>query len=186
MRLRVPVHDGAGEPVIGVTVEVLKKVVVGGGPAWRLAVRAQTDDRGVYRAINLEEGDYIPTISTSPADPYDANSGHQPAAYPDVSAVVPVSLQAGESRSSVDLRIDFHVTTGGPVEGRVVGDGVRSGLQVHLTVMGSEQVAPWVPMLSRQHRQTARSIFQMSHQEITNCGRGAILIHRRSLVRCAE
>jgi protocatechuate 3,4-dioxygenase beta subunit len=53
------VVDEAGEPVVGQTVRVLRRTVVGGRPRFVLSPTAQTDDRGAFRFANLMPGDYV-------------------------------------------------------------------------------------------------------------------------------
>ena len=57
------VRDEAGEPVVGVTVRTLQRILVGG--QWRLGGAAahefqtETDDRGMYRFSRLAPGNYV-------------------------------------------------------------------------------------------------------------------------------
>ncbi len=50
------VLDEAGEPVVGLTVRVLRREVPGGIPRFALSGNARTDDRGQYRLDNLAPG----------------------------------------------------------------------------------------------------------------------------------
>jgi hypothetical protein len=53
------VTDESGEPLIGVQVQLLQRVVVGGRRRLITGPTATTDDRGVYRAAALSPGDYL-------------------------------------------------------------------------------------------------------------------------------
>jgi protocatechuate 3,4-dioxygenase beta subunit len=60
------VIDDAGEPVVGVFVRVLRRVIVGGQPTLQLSGAGRaTDDRGVYRASGLMPGDYVVEVPVS-------------------------------------------------------------------------------------------------------------------------
>jgi hypothetical protein len=60
------VLDEQGEPVVGATVRVLRRQILGG--QWRLVPGAQdlTDDRGVYRIGTLEPGEYVVAVPMGP------------------------------------------------------------------------------------------------------------------------
>lgn len=62
------VTDEAGEPLIGISVASLRRVVSGGRSRLTTGVRATTDDRGMFRITGLTPGDYfvaVPTTVTS-------------------------------------------------------------------------------------------------------------------------
>ncbi len=63
--------DEAGEPMVGVDVRVFQRSFVAGHAHWQFAVRAITDDRGVYRLAALTPGDYLvcvpATVNSTPA-----------------------------------------------------------------------------------------------------------------------
>jgi protocatechuate 3,4-dioxygenase beta subunit len=65
------VLDESGDPMVGVDVRVFQRSFVAGRPQWRFAVRAITDDRGVYRLAALTPGDYLvcvpATVNSTPA-----------------------------------------------------------------------------------------------------------------------
>jgi protocatechuate 3,4-dioxygenase beta subunit len=53
------VFDDAGEPAVGITVQAMRRTLVGGRARYTLAAMARTDDRGVYRIGSLLPGDYL-------------------------------------------------------------------------------------------------------------------------------
>jgi hypothetical protein len=62
------VIDQTGEPVVGVFVRVLPRVLVAGKPNLAAGTVATTDDRGVYRVSGLEAGVYVvqvPSVQSS-------------------------------------------------------------------------------------------------------------------------
>ena len=67
------VVDEAGDPVVGVSVQVLRRVMNGGQLTWQLSGAGRTtDDRGVYRSSGLLAGDYlveVPVLRTTMAVP---------------------------------------------------------------------------------------------------------------------
>ena len=60
------VHDEAGEPMVGVTVTVLTRVTLGGGPVMQARGNTRTDDRGSYR-LEVTPGDYVVAVLAAPA-----------------------------------------------------------------------------------------------------------------------
>ena len=62
------VVDERGEPVVGVPVRLLAKILVGGRPQTAAGPFATTDDRGVYRIAGLKPGTYfvqVPSVQSS-------------------------------------------------------------------------------------------------------------------------
>jgi len=60
------VTDEAGEPVVGVFVRVLRRVVAGGQATFRMSGGGNdTDDRGIYRSAGLPPGDYVVELPVS-------------------------------------------------------------------------------------------------------------------------
>lgn len=60
------VIDEAGEPVVGASVRVLRRVVVGGHMTLQVNDSGRvTDDRGVYRVSGLSAGDYLIEVPVS-------------------------------------------------------------------------------------------------------------------------
>jgi hypothetical protein len=60
------VVDEAGDPVVGLTLRVMRRTITGG----RLRISSggnicQTDDRGIYRCADLAPGDYLMVIASS-------------------------------------------------------------------------------------------------------------------------
>lgn len=53
------VRDDAGEPAIGLTVQVARRMMAGGRARYVPATSAKTDDRGAYRITGLVPGDYL-------------------------------------------------------------------------------------------------------------------------------
>ncbi len=65
------VVDENGEPIVNAAVRVLKRTTVAGGRQFVNGPAANTDDRGVYRIVSLEPGDYlivVPMTKTPAAD----------------------------------------------------------------------------------------------------------------------
>jgi hypothetical protein len=100
------VRDERGEPLVGVTVQPLLEIMVGGIKRYALASSAITDDRGAYRVANLRPGRYliqVPNIQVT---------------LPDGTATVG-SLSASAQRSAPPLNLM-----------RTSEDGNQSGLSV--------------------------------------------------------
>ena len=73
------VRDERGEPVVGLVVNALRRVMNGGRPELTFGGGEGTDDRGYYRAFNLMPGSYVVgiraswnTVSVATADEYRA------------------------------------------------------------------------------------------------------------------
>lgn len=82
------VLDEVGEPIVGVYVRALARVLIGGQPQLLAGPVAKTDDRGEYRIAGLGPGQYlvhVPSVQTSV--PVDAPAGvlGSPAAPPQFS-----------------------------------------------------------------------------------------------------
>jgi len=56
------VLDDAGEPAIGVAVQVARRVMAAGRARYAMASTARTDDRGAYRLSSLVPGDYLVVV----------------------------------------------------------------------------------------------------------------------------
>jgi hypothetical protein len=91
------VVDEQGEPVVGVPVNVLTRIAVGGSFQWVVGPMGTTDDRGVYRIDELRRGTYVVHLSnvqstvpptTSPA----VVAGYTPAMVKQNKGVVPPSF----------------------------------------------------------------------------------------------
>jgi hypothetical protein len=64
------ISDESGEPVVGITVQAMRRSISAGKRRYQNAGQATTDDRGVYRIARLVPGDYIVAIvSTSTSVP---------------------------------------------------------------------------------------------------------------------
>jgi hypothetical protein len=61
------VVDEFGDPLVNVSVRVLRRTLVSGQRRLVPAYSAQTDDRGIYRSASLPPGDYIVAIPTGTA-----------------------------------------------------------------------------------------------------------------------
>lgn len=61
------VTDEAGEPVVGMPIEVLQRRVVAGTRRFTGAASGTTDDRGVYRIGLLVPGDYVVAVAVTQA-----------------------------------------------------------------------------------------------------------------------
>ena len=53
------VFDDGGEPAVGISVQAMRRTLLGGRARYALAGLARTDDRGVYRIASLLPGDYL-------------------------------------------------------------------------------------------------------------------------------
>ncbi len=53
------VFDEAGEPAVGITVQAMRRTMVGGRARYILAGVGRTDDRGIYRIGSLLPADYV-------------------------------------------------------------------------------------------------------------------------------
>ena len=91
------VVDEQGEPVVGVPVNVLARIAVGGSVQWVLGPMGTTDDRGVYCIDELRRGTYVVHLSnvqstvpptTSPA----VVAGYTPTMVNQNKGVVPPSF----------------------------------------------------------------------------------------------
>ena len=60
------VTDNDGEPIVGATVRVLRRTILGGKPQLDDGDSVTTDDRGMYRIGSLTPGDYVVVIPMSP------------------------------------------------------------------------------------------------------------------------
>lgn len=89
------VTDEAGEPLVGVYVRALARVLIGGQPQLLAGPVAKTDDRGEYRVAGLGPGQYlihVPSVQSSV--PVDAPTGvlGSPIAPPQFSPIaVPIA-----------------------------------------------------------------------------------------------
>lgn len=63
------VTDESGEPIVGATVRVLKRTILGGRPQLDEGDSVTTDDRGMYRIGSLTPGDYVVVIPMAPPTP---------------------------------------------------------------------------------------------------------------------
>jgi protocatechuate 3,4-dioxygenase beta subunit len=59
------VIDEAGEPVVGVTAQALRRESIGGEPRFVIAASGSTDDRGVYRIGALLAGEYLVSVPST-------------------------------------------------------------------------------------------------------------------------
>lgn len=53
------VFDDGGEPAVGITVQAMRRTLVGGRARYAVTGVARTDDRGLYRIASLLPGDYL-------------------------------------------------------------------------------------------------------------------------------
>jgi hypothetical protein len=111
--LRGRLATSAGEPPIGVQVQIFRKQVQDGLANWALVGAAQTNSRGEYRFADLPAGDYkvmtrewVENESLVPASP-GPMTGYPPVYYPnelDLATAAPIHLAAGET-AQVDLNL---------------------------------------------------------------------------------
>ena len=66
------VTDEAGEPVVGVAVRALQRIIVAGRQKLVPGSTARTDDRGVYRIASLVPGDYTVVVPSTQASAPDS------------------------------------------------------------------------------------------------------------------
>ncbi len=126
------VVDEGAQPMTGVLVRAVARIVVGSRPQYVLGLRGQTDDRGIYRIANLPPGNYL--VIAAPASADDLNVEPNPlvdpttrrtyaaAFYPgvrDAAMATPVTLAASEHRLNVDFVLE--PVRVGAIEGRLAG-----------------------------------------------------------------
>lgn len=127
------VFDEAGEPVVGATVSVLRRVYREGGPTFEQREADRSDDRGQYRIFNLPPGKYIVGAVVGAggrrrgqAEPGDES--YVPTYYPgviDPEDAVPLEVEPGQEVSSIDFTLLPQRTVS--VRGRVVASGATQG-----------------------------------------------------------
>lgn len=77
------VLDDTGEPLVGVSVRAMRRVLLGGVRALSLGgSSATTDDRGIYRLSNLVPGEYIITVSAVQTTAWATSTAANPAGAP--------------------------------------------------------------------------------------------------------
>jgi len=118
------VLDQNGEPAVRVLVEALR-LAANGSTKYVLGSSSLTDDRGDYRIVGLAAGSYVVAI---PGRTFAGSSetGHPVVFFPHepTSATASLlSLDAGERRERIDLRLDEVSTR--TVSGELVGDTRR-------------------------------------------------------------
>lgn len=98
------IRDEIGEPVVGVSVNVLRRTYASGRAQFASVTSVQTDDRGLYRAGTLPAGDYVVSVpSTHATVPLD------------FVLALAESLEAGGSRAAFmdKVGLDLPVSSGG-------------------------------------------------------------------------
>jgi hypothetical protein len=63
------VQDELGEPVVGTSVRVLRRQIIGGKWQFTPGAQDQTDDRGIYRIGTLEPGEYAVAVAVGANGP---------------------------------------------------------------------------------------------------------------------
>jgi hypothetical protein len=98
------VQDELGEPVVGTTVRVLKRQIVGGQWRFQPGGQDQTDDRGAYRIGTLEPGEYAVAVGMSGSSglPLDMMMGAELDRAVAVSAVRVSAVAGGEASIFLD------------------------------------------------------------------------------------
>ena len=112
------ISDSSGEPLAGITVQLLRsKYDSKGKRSFQAEATARTDDHGSYRFYWMTPGRYYVKASTARIDsdslaPRNGNvfvdPGYVPTFYPgtnDLSAALPIEVQAGTEMSAVDLNL---------------------------------------------------------------------------------
>lgn len=133
------VFDEAGEPVVGATVSVLRRIYREGEPAFEQREADRSDDRGHYRIFNLPPGKYIVGAVVGAggrrrarAEPGDES--YVPTYYPGVvnpDDALPLEVEPGQEVSSIDFTLLPQRTVS--VRGRVVSaDPIKGNTQVML------------------------------------------------------
>lgn len=102
------VRDELGDPVVGVPVRAVVRVIVAGRRQLASGPATETDDRGMYRLANLEPGEYVihvpsvqvtlpaTTMPTRVGPPSPPNPSASPtSAIPDVPAIVRAAGDSG-------------------------------------------------------------------------------------------
>ena len=141
------VTDSYGDPLVGVFVRVLRRIVIGGAPRLAAAPPVTTDDRGAYRVAGLDPGQYIvcvPSPQSSIRDPIppspDGAMVYPGMCYPGVTAIAQASfvdVRFGADQADVDIRLP--AVRGFRVSGRIAGEsGAEIGRAIRLVPLGSE------------------------------------------------
>ena len=115
------VVDEANEPVVGLSVRVLRRVYAGGSPRLASGTTTYTDDRGAYRLASLGPGDYVVgvpsntvTVSVASADEY-RNLMMKGDAMAELEKMSMSRMESGAPMPSMSgMRVgDFQVQAGG-------------------------------------------------------------------------
>jgi hypothetical protein len=172
------VLDEVGEPVIGIQIRALRRMLVGGQRRFAYAgAVGWTDDRGIYRIPGLPPGDYMVAATAtqvsvpastaqemreSRASPTVAEIGASAVSGPTTMLVADSILTLGRSAigpaPSSDARLfvyptTFHPDTPNPVKATVfsLGSGEeRGGLDLHLLAVPTRRVSGAVSGPDRQ------------------------------------
>lgn len=132
------VYDETGEPVVGVVVNVLRRVYREGQAAFEGGDGDRSDDRGEYRIFNLMPGKYV--ISATPIGGMAGfgvrrrgggeagEEAYVPTYYPgviDPEAAVPLEVAPGQELTNIDFTLTPQRTV--RVRGRVLAAGAGRG-----------------------------------------------------------
>lgn len=96
-------RDDAGDPVVGMTVTALKRVLVNGRMTMTGGTRVKSDDRGAYRIPGLQPGEYVICACMLDAMPFDGTLLTTLAAEPiHLMGIAGRALKAGADAVSID------------------------------------------------------------------------------------
>jgi len=105
------VYDEFGQPLVDLSVRLLRKMIVAGAPRFTALAAAKTDDRGSYRFAALDAGSYV--IQVNPAQAATPAGSGKAKVYPAVfssdmstgAGVGVIELTAGDQVRASDLRL---------------------------------------------------------------------------------
>jgi hypothetical protein len=148
------VRDNAGQPVVGVSVLLLRPAYnASGARTFQTAGSGRTDDRGEYRAYFLTPGRYyicaaLSTVITRPADqggppasPNEVTSSFGPTFFPGVTDIESASIVEVASGQEIHA-IDFALQTSGPftIRGKVADPRFEPALTSFGTTLASRSI----------------------------------------------
>ena len=131
--IRGTVVDEVGEPLIGISVRVFRRLFVAGQPRYNLAGMAATDDRGMYRAGGLIPGDYVVAFLS-----------RQVSMPPEVADILRNPPPPSDTKGQALMQA--RMSLGGPFLGV---PGTSSGMQIGSTIRQLDASAP-VPPISAE------------------------------------
>jgi protocatechuate 3,4-dioxygenase beta subunit len=122
------VFDEAGEPVVGAQVSVRRRTSIAGRSGFGDGATLTTDDRGAYRAANLEPGRYVVGV-------------------PSISTTIPAAMIDGYFRSSGSARDEMQqaLFAAAPT---MTEDAAAGSMRIGDHLLQVDGRMPWSPLLS--------------------------------------